>query len=108
MHYQGYKSNFGFHVPFDRKMRQIVDKNPFLDSPKATHPVTLGFNGRSIHRSHQRGMNQCIVGLPRRNMNLKVHISGKSKVLTVKSRTKTHFRQTNTLREQKAVKSSAK
>ena len=36
--YQGYKSNFGFRVPFDRETRQVSDQNPFLDSPKGTHP----------------------------------------------------------------------
>ena len=36
--YQGYKSNFGFRVPFDREIRQFADQNPFLDSPKGTHP----------------------------------------------------------------------
>ena len=37
--YQGYKSNFGFHVPFDREIWQIKSriKNPFLDSPKGTN-----------------------------------------------------------------------
>ena len=32
--HQDYKSNFGFHVPFDREN----PANPFLDSPKGTHP----------------------------------------------------------------------
>ena len=39
----------------------------------------------------RRGKNQFIVGLPQCNMNSKLHISGKSKVLTVKSRTEMHF-----------------
>ena len=39
----------------------------------------------------RRGKNQFIVGLPQCNMNSKLHISGKSKVLMVKSRTEMHF-----------------
>ena len=38
-----------------------------------------------------RGKNQFIVGLPQCNMNSKLHISGKSKVLMVKSRTEMYF-----------------
>ena len=34
--YQGYKSIVGFHVPFDGEI--ISTKNPFLESPKGTHP----------------------------------------------------------------------
>ena len=39
--YQGHKSNFGFHVPFHREIRQISDQKSVLDSPKgtqSTHP----------------------------------------------------------------------
>ena len=45
--YQGHKSNFGFHVPFDCEIRQISDQNPFLDSLKGTlsaHPKWSTFN----------------------------------------------------------------
>ena len=42
-----------------------------------------------------QGKNQFIVGLPWCNMNSKVQISGKSKVLMLKSRIETHFRITN-------------
>ena len=35
--YQGYKSNFGFHFPTSKSSKSRM-KNPFLDSPKGTHP----------------------------------------------------------------------
>ena len=51
----------------------------------------------SIGHINRRGKNQFIVGFPRRNMNDKGtdHDVRESKVLTVKSRTETHFRKTN-------------
>ena len=48
--YQGHKSdksNFGFHVPFDREIRQISDQKSVLDSLKGTlsaHPKWSTFN----------------------------------------------------------------
>ena len=39
--YQGYKSNFGFHVLSTAKSGKSRIKNPFLDSPKGTHPKSL-------------------------------------------------------------------
>ena len=45
----------------------------------------------SIGHIDRRGKNQVIVGLPRCNMNPNIQILGKSEVLTVKSRSETHF-----------------
>ena len=56
----------------------------------------------SIHRSHRSAGKEpihYIVGLPRCNMNSKIQILGKSKVLTEKSLTESHFRQTNISRD---------
>ena len=39
--HQGYKSNFGFHVLSTAKSGKSRIKNPFLDSPKGTHPKSL-------------------------------------------------------------------
>ena len=42
--YQGYRSIFGFRVPFGRKIWQISDQKSVLDSLKGTHPnVFLNF-----------------------------------------------------------------
>ena len=38
--YRGYKSNFAFHVKSIAKSSKSRIKNPFLDSPKGTHPKT--------------------------------------------------------------------
>ena len=40
--YQGYKSNFGCRLPFDREPGKSQIKTPFLDSPKGTHPLKEG------------------------------------------------------------------
>ena len=45
--YQGHKSNFGFHVHYDREIRQISVRDRFLDSvngTQSTHPKWSTFN----------------------------------------------------------------
>ena len=51
---QGYISNFGFRVPFDREIRQISDQNRFVDWSKGTHPVKVPFRELKFRRRRQR------------------------------------------------------
>ena len=37
--YQGYKSNFGCRVPFDRELRQISDQNSVFGFPERNTPI---------------------------------------------------------------------
>ena len=38
---QGYRSDFGFHVPFGCEIGQTLDQKSVFDSPIGTHPVVL-------------------------------------------------------------------
>ena len=37
--YQGYKSNFGCHLPFDRHLRQISDQNSVFEFTERNTPI---------------------------------------------------------------------
>ena len=36
-----YRSDFGFHLPFDCEIGQTLDQKSVFDSPIGTHPVVL-------------------------------------------------------------------
>ena len=49
--YQGYKSNFGFHVPFDREIWQIQDQKSVFGFAERNTPL------KSLLSRNQRGRN---------------------------------------------------
>ena len=56
--YQGYKSNFGFHVPVDREIWQIQDQKSVLGFAERNTPlVSLG----RAYTSNHRGVKSCVV-----------------------------------------------